>query len=376
MAHPNTLNHLRGMQSEPKNYCDIFIIEELVRNKHFVIYKAQSGSKFIALKSPIVQDAMMTEMLRREYEIGKSLAHPLIVNTLDFLPSSPVGPAIVIEYIKGDTLDKFIAQNPPLATRHRIVQDLLEGVRYLHRQSIFHNDLKASNIMVNSSGSARIIDFGLSISDDSAYRGCFGGTSGSSAPEILNGEGVGSAATDIYSLGKLINLVYGGRHLKKVVERCLREDTSQRYQTILDLQHAILWHRYKWAIISATVALITLVALVVAPYIATSLQQINSARSLRHIEQRMERLYRPALEAVTEQQYSEFAHLHKGKYCKGYIEYHASLPDKEKRLCEELFVKQLATLDSVATSKPSFMALPDQKQRTALIEEFNSYTVE
>ena len=94
---------------------------------------------------------------------------------------TPIGAAILMEYIEGEPIDAFLAANPSPARRKALLQDILDGVEYLHRRDIIHNDLKPANILVTRTGTARIIDFGLSASTDSIYRGCLGGTDGYSA---------------------------------------------------------------------------------------------------------------------------------------------------------------------------------------------------
>ena len=70
----------------------------------FVLTKARCGTKYVILKTTRTQDAIHQEILRREYEIGKSLSHGCVVSTIDFSENTPVGAAIVLEYIDGVTL--------------------------------------------------------------------------------------------------------------------------------------------------------------------------------------------------------------------------------------------------------------------------------
>ena len=140
----------------------------------FCIHKARRGTKHIILKSAVHKDAMTTEFLRREYELGSTLSHSCIVTTLGFEEDTPAGPALVLEYIEGVPLEEYIATHPTDSATDRVIDDILDGVDYLHHRGILHNDIKPSNIIVNPHGAARIIDFGLSLSDDSVYKGCMG----------------------------------------------------------------------------------------------------------------------------------------------------------------------------------------------------------
>lgn len=182
---------------------------------------------------------MSVSLLRREYDLCRDLSHPCVVSILGFEEDTPAGPAIEMEYISGRTLDEFVATAPSAAQRRAVLNDILDGKDYLHHRGILHNDLKPDNIVVNANGAARIIDFGLSVSEDSVYAGAVGGTCGYSAPEVLQGDGSAGAASDIYSLGLIINLLFGGRRYRRVARRCSRPEPAERFQSIPDLRKAL-----------------------------------------------------------------------------------------------------------------------------------------
>ena len=217
----------------------IELVGTLSEGRLFRICKARKGTKYVILKAAIPGDSMSHEMLRREYELSCDLNHPCIARTLGFETETPVGPAIVMEYIEGMRLDEFIASNPSRARRKALLQDILDGVDYLHHRGIIHNDLKPDNILVTRTGAARILDFGLSASSDSIYRGCLGGTDGYTAPEILRGEASAGPASDIYSIGRLINLLFSGGVYRGVARRCTAMCPSERPRDIQSLRRLI-----------------------------------------------------------------------------------------------------------------------------------------
>ena len=167
-------------------YDGITVLGTISEGRMFRIHKARRGTKYIILKSAVRNDAMTTEFLRREYELGSTLSHSCIVTTLGFEEDTPAGPALILEYVEGQSLDEFLSCGPSDSAKDCIIDDILDGVDYLHHRGVLHNDIKPSNIVVNPHGAARIIDFGLSISDDSVYKGCMGGSPGYSAPEICS----------------------------------------------------------------------------------------------------------------------------------------------------------------------------------------------
>ena len=217
----------------------IVILGTISEGRMFRTLKARHGTRYVALKAATEDNAMSVSLLRREYELCRDLSHPCVVSILGFKEDTPAGPAIEMEYISGRTLDEFVATAPSAAQRRAVLNDILDGMDYLHHRGILHNDLKPDNIVVNANGAARIIDFGLSVSEDSVYAGAVGGTCGYSAPEVLQGDGSAGAASDIYSLGLIINLLFGGRRYRRVARRCSRPEPAERFRNIPDLRKAL-----------------------------------------------------------------------------------------------------------------------------------------
>lgn len=218
---------------------EIEVLGMVGQSRTFRIYKARRGTKYVILKTAAAGDGMALEMLRREYELACDLCHPNIARTLGFEEQTPIGAAILMEYIEGEPLDAFLAANPSPARRKALLQDILDGVEYLHRRDIIHNDLKPANILVTRTGTARIIDFGLSASTDSIYRGCLGGTDGYSAPEILHGQAAAEPVSDIYAIGRLIDCLFDGRRYRRVVRRCTAPNPAERPRDIRSLRRLL-----------------------------------------------------------------------------------------------------------------------------------------
>ncbi len=354
-----------------ENPYDIIILTELARNSRYVIHKAQRASKFIVLKSLVNRDAMMTEMLRREYELGRSLSHPSVVGTLEWIENTSLGPAIVMEYVEGVTLEQFITRNTPSASRKRVLDDILSGVEYLHHRAIYHNDLKPSNIIINRNGAARITDFGLSLSDDSAYRGCYGGTEGFTAPEILNGKGSCGCSSDIYSLGRIIEFIYGGRHFSRVVAHCCRQEASARYKSIASLRAAITWNERRplRMLLGAIIAIVTLFYGSIFMFNKQQERQIENTR--QRLEQEMAKLFESTKEVMERQPYKEFALLGYYEYFPKKEELFTTITAEERPLAEDILARQVEALNAIIHAKPSFDNLPDSL-KTICIEQFNN----
>lgn len=315
----------------------------------FCIHKARRGTKYIILKSAARMDAMSTEFLRREYELGISLTHACIISTLGFEENTPVGPAIILEYVEGQTLDKFIEKRPTSSAIDSIVDDILDGVDYLHHRGVLHNDIKPSNIIINIHGAARIIDFGLSLSDDSVYKGCVGGSQEYSAPEIINRKGSAGAVSDIYSIGKIVGRM-AGRKYCKVVERCCQINPAERFKSIRELKRALLLRRHFPIAVVAILFSFFVLTLILPSKVENVVAESTQSAIKERLRIEMSHFYIPARDSMLCQSTFVAASIFKGEYLMQYVHFHDSLPADQSLACEEIFAEQSSVLDSVLLS--------------------------
>lgn len=200
------------------------------------LYLAEKSGKRLVLKT--AQGARGLELLKREYEIALRLQHPFIASAIGWEESTPIGPAIVIEYIRGRNLSAFLKEKPSMQTRRRIFSQLLEAVGAMHRQSIIHNDIKPENILITEADNdVKLIDFGFADGDAHILEKGLGGTRQYASPELLENRET-DARSDIYSLGILLDEVFPGRY-GRVVRRCTQADPARRYQSAEALQKAL-----------------------------------------------------------------------------------------------------------------------------------------
>ena len=312
----------------------------------FRIHKARRGTKYIILKSAVRNDAMTTEFLRREYELGSTLSHSCIVTTLGFEEDTPAGPALILEYVEGQSLDEFLSACPSDSAKDRIIDDILDGVDYLHHRGVLHNDIKPSNIVINPHGAARIIDFGLSISDDSVYKGCIGGSQGYSAPEIMDGKGPAGAASDLYSIGLLIRQM-SGRKYRKIIDRCCRQSPSERYKSIPSLKRAIALRRYLPVAAAAVIFAVFVLTLILPSKVETVVTESSHNALKDRLRTEMSSFYIPARDSMFRQRTFYDASLFKGEYLLRYVHFRDSIPADQRLACEEIFAEHSAVLDSV-----------------------------
>ena len=179
-------------------------------------------------------------LFRKEFEMGIELEHPNIVRYFAY-DEDENGPFIRMDYIDGDSLEAFVAQHPNYfkEKKHRkqFCDELFSALSYLHEKEMLHLDLKPSNILITNKGHhVKLIDLGFGWSE--SYLHDLGFTRDYCAPEQQAAKTeLFGPATDIYALGKILQRF--GLANDAVVQRCLKDNPQERYQSIGALQKAI-----------------------------------------------------------------------------------------------------------------------------------------
>ena len=224
------------------DFSDVWSEPELLSAEgHNALYVAtRFGRKYVlkALAEPYRESTPHIELLRKEFTIGVGVDHPNIVRLLDFGHMDSIGWYIQMEYIDGITLDQFLETNPPAVIRRRIMEQLLDALSFLHERQIIHRDIKPSNILITRNGSTvKLIDFGVSDTDDYVTFKQPAGSMAYIAPEQLAGKTIDNRA-DIYSVGKIIALLFP-HHYRCIARRCTRTNSADRYSSCAQVLRAI-----------------------------------------------------------------------------------------------------------------------------------------
>ena len=187
---------------------------------------------------------------QRERRILARLEHPYIARVLDGGSTDDGLPYLVMEYVEGrDLLEYAEEQHLDARARLRLFLQVCEGVEYAHQNRIVHRDLKPGNILVDSHGRPRILDFGIATLMDAGGDAATVNTTGQgiltpryASPEQVKGEPV-TAAFDVYSLGVVLHELLAGcaphGDLDRIVVKAVEKDPHRRYSTVQALAEDI-----------------------------------------------------------------------------------------------------------------------------------------
>lgn len=215
----------------------------------YLVERVRGGApQRMALKvlSPHAAGPAFVERFHREQHILGSLDHPNITRMLEAGISDSGQPYLVMEYVEGDHLDSYCdARKLGIRERIEIFRQVCDAVSYAHRNLIVHLDLKPSNILVNTKGAVKLLDFGTSklIQPDSLLTTTVLATPAYASPEQLRNEPV-TTACDIYSLGAVLSDLLAGRppaatiSAAAVFERAITEAEPNRLTASLSAEAA------------------------------------------------------------------------------------------------------------------------------------------
>ncbi len=265
------------------------IIEPLGRGGMGVVYRVEHAriGKLMALKllaGELSRDNEIVARFKREALMVSRLSHPNTVQVFDFGTSDGMT-YLAMEYLRGEDLGRIIRRNGPLTASRtaRIVTQVCSSLSEAHRLDIIHRDLKPENVFILKSEAGtelvKVLDFGLAKLRESAElgevtsRGAIVGTPFYMSPEQIRGEDA-DQRSDVYALGALTHVCLTGhppfdaprpmgvltKHLVEkpenpmtrfpelgisagvasIVMKALEKDAADRFQSVEELQHALV----------------------------------------------------------------------------------------------------------------------------------------
>lgn len=244
--------HSRQAAAEPRRIGPYRLVRELGRGGMGTVYLAERADDQyqgeVAIK--LVRQGMDTEFFlarfRRERQTLARLQHPNIARLLDSGTTEDGLPFIVMERVDGLPINTYCEEHKlgvePLL---RLYLQVCAAVAHAHQNLVVHRDLKPGNILVDRSGTPKLLDFGIcklllhEPGEGETVTGAAMMTPDYASPEQVRGEPI-TVASDIYSLGAvLFELLTGARphviekYSPQMLERAICEEQIRRPSTLV-----------------------------------------------------------------------------------------------------------------------------------------------
>src|SRR5579859_600759 len=261
--------------------CDIAqrfdLLGELGRGGMGIVYRARDRetNEIVALKILKPEIATRPDLIDRfktELRLARKITHKNVCRSYDL---HRFGDTVVIamEYVEGESLRATLNRPGGVSLRGGMnwASQICAALAEAHAQGIVHRDLKPENIVIDHVGQAKVMDFGIARSIDTAtVTGVITGTAAYMSPEQAVGKPA-DTRSDIYSLGLIFYEMFTGRpgfkadspialamkqihetpppprevephlpdFLDRVIQRCLEKNPKKRFQTVVELDAAL-----------------------------------------------------------------------------------------------------------------------------------------
>lgn len=259
------------------------LLEEVGRGGMAVVYRGfdERVRRTVAVKVlyPYLADRTESRIrFQREAEVVANLNHRNVVKVFDYSGLDSADNFIVAEFIEGDTLKHFVANNPIDLPEvgAMMAHEIASALDHAHKHHVIHRDVKPENVMIGQDGVLKLMDFGIAqIRNVQAMTvtGTMIGSPAHMSPEHIEGRRLDHRA-DVFSLGTVLYLLCTrsfpfegntahallrrileasyvpalqvnpavGRRLSGIIDRCLRREPEERYQSCAELRDDLADH--------------------------------------------------------------------------------------------------------------------------------------
>jgi len=193
----------------PREYVlgERFVVQERLGQGGFAVaYKVFDTLAEVmrVLKLVLTDHISVYQRLRQEYKTLLSIPeHPYVVKVIWADRLADGTPYMVFEYVDGLDVDKLVREKAlSVEDAVKLAHQVAEGLVFLHTHSVYHQDIKPSNLLWTDQG-VRIIDFNVSLSDQ-AGSNMIGGTGRYIPPDLVGVVGMATSQKierDVYALG-------------------------------------------------------------------------------------------------------------------------------------------------------------------------------
>ncbi len=250
-----------GVQPPDHQFGKYELLEVLGEGGMARVYRAvRSGPmgfrKEVALKQilpHVAKEEKLVRALINEARLGGYLRHRNIVEVYEFDQVDDVF-YIAMEYVAGCTLDRVLARvehQGPLPPRivADIAMQMCDGLQYAHTavddqggpMQLVHRDLKPTNVMIQTDGTVKIMDFGIARAETNLFRTTTAsvtkGTPVYMSPEQVRGDPL-DHRSDLFTLGSVVaemitgEVAFQGTQLYQVLQKVARADTTSVLEAV------------------------------------------------------------------------------------------------------------------------------------------------
>ncbi len=161
------------------------------------------------------------DRFRHEARVGATLAHRNITRVFDLLETDDGSLVLVMELLRGQTLDQYCKAEGPLTTREAIaiIVPILSALQHAHDHGIVHRDVKPSNIFLHVEPDGHIIpklfDFGIAKVQNTTIKTLHGsalGTPGYMSPEQVRLTKDLDGRSDLFTVAVVLYEIITGQH--------------------------------------------------------------------------------------------------------------------------------------------------------------------
>jgi serine/threonine protein kinase len=170
------------------------------------------------LKPYDLDAARSEERFLREARLAAGISHRFVVDIVDFGTTDEGTPYLVMEHLRGESLERRLARDPPVPVRElvRLMAEVLLGLEAVHAAGVVHRDVKPENILLTREADQivpKLVDFGISREEPASPAaratpitgfGTAMGTPWYMSPEQASGRLPVDRRSDIFSVGVIL----------------------------------------------------------------------------------------------------------------------------------------------------------------------------